>query len=319
MKKILWRILCGLLFINVLPQAVVADNIIHTVKKGESLWKISRAYQVPIKELIKENNLDSSAPLQIGQKITIPNGENTVLPVSTAPVQSQGFYHTVAKGDTLWELSHRYKVPVDTILQVNNITSPQKLFVGKQVFIPIVQPAITRAQPNEKFLDYVYSLVVDGQTGTLRNWQYILIHHSATDMGNARSFDNYHRYKRRMANGLAYHFVITNGNKGPDGNIEVGPRWKNQINGGHVKSDFYNNVGIGICLVGNFEEYAPTGKQFASLVALVEVLQSVCGIPDENVLGHRHIKEGRTLCPGSLFPFHELQQMIHEKKVYLKR
>jgi len=68
-------------------------------------------------------------------------------------------------------------------------------------------------------------------------WQFIVVHNSGTRQGNARAFDYYHRHVRRMQNGLAYHFVIGNGTSTGNGQIEVGDRWRRQINGGHVHSD----------------------------------------------------------------------------------
>ena len=57
-----------------------------------------------------------------------------------------------------------------------------------------------------------------------------------------------------MQNGLAYHFVIGNGTDTQDGQIEMGSRWLKQLQGGHVKNHYINEVGIGICLVGNFKK-----------------------------------------------------------------
>src|SRR5438477_2873081 len=71
-----------------------------------------------------------------------------------------------------------------------------------------------------------------------QRWQFIVVHNSGTRQGNARVFDYYHRHVRRMQNGLAYHFVIGNGTSTGNGQIEVGDRWRRQINGGHVHSDY---------------------------------------------------------------------------------
>src|SRR5207248_10158489 len=67
-----------------------------------------------------------------------------------------------------------------------------------------------------------------------------ILHNSGTRQGNARVFDYYHKHVRRMQNGLAYHFVIGNGTSTGNGQIEVGDRWRRQINGGHVHSDYLN-------------------------------------------------------------------------------
>jgi N-acetyl-anhydromuramyl-L-alanine amidase AmpD len=103
-----------------------------------------------------------------------------------------------------------------------------------------------------------------------------------------------------MENGLAYHFVIGNGQGSPDGHVEVGNRWTGQIQGGHVKSLALNEVSIGICLVGNFEKTVPTEKQLAATEDLVRYL-SERAVPGElDLCLHRDLEA--TLCPGRLFP-----------------
>lgn len=135
-------------------------------------------------------------------------------------------------------------------------------------------------------------------------WRYIVVHHSATPAGSARAFDEFHRNKRGWDRGLGYHFVIGNGNGSGNGLVETGHRWTQQIDGAHAGSAQYNQHGIGICLVGDFEIGNPTGKQMGSLVELVKELQRVCNIPSENVILHRHMRD--TQCPGSDFPYYEL-------------
>ena len=90
-----------------------------------------------------------------------------------------------------------------------------------------------------------------------RRWRYIVVHNSGTRQGNAKTFDYYHLHVRHMPNGLAYHFVIGNGTSSGNGEIEIGNRWTRQINGGHVHSDYLNNIALGICLVGDFNRDLP--------------------------------------------------------------
>jgi len=146
-------------------------------------------------------------------------------------------------------------------------------------------------------------------------WQYIVIHHSASPSGNAAAFDRAHRGKGW--DGLAYHFVITNGKGGADGALEVSPRWWAQKHGAHAgglptdapadSRNGFNEFGIGICLVGNFEKRAPSTAQLKTLSRLIMRLRGMFEIPAENVVGHRHVKS--TACPGSRFPWRTLFQM----------
>lgn len=142
-------------------------------------------------------------------------------------------------------------------------------------------------------------------------WKYIIVHNSGTRQGNARIFDTYHRRVRKMQNGLAYHFVIGNGNSSGDGEIEIGPRWTRQINGGHVASDYLNNIAIGICLVGDLNRDQPTQDQLAALDELAVYLRGRVGKIKGKpaiVLPHRKINPKPTDCPGDRFPYGWLQK-----------
>jgi hypothetical protein len=133
-----------------------------------------------------------------------------------------------------------------------------------------------------------------------RRWQYLVIHHSATATGNASSIDRAHR--DRGFDGLGYDFVIGNGTNSPDGVVEVGYRWRQQITGAHAKTagNFMNEHGVGICLVGDFTRTRPTPAQMRSLDRLCTFLAQYCGISASNLRMHGDVKS--TECPGKLFP-----------------
>ena len=141
------------------------------------------------------------------------------------------------------------------------------------------------------------------RTNGYRLWKYIVVHHSATDRGNAASFDRSHRLERGWDE-LGYHFVIDNGDGGPDGRIEVGSRWTKQKWGAHTggtPGNEYNNHGIGICLVGDFSNHMPSRAQIASLERLVRHLARKYNIDPSNVIGHREAPNSSTSCPGGSF------------------
>ncbi len=142
----------------------------------------------------------------------------------------------------------------------------------------------------------------------LRHWKHIVLHHSASAHGNALEFHRFHKNERGW-DGLAYHFVIGNGTGSGDGEIEVGYRWTDQIHGAHAGNPEYNQYGIGICLVGNFEETAPTPAQRESLRALLRWLMERCEIPSTEIVRHKDVREG-TECPGKNFPFEEIVREV---------
>jgi hypothetical protein len=128
------------------------------------------------------------------------------------------------------------------------------------------------------------------------HWRWIVIHHSATPAGSAAVFDREHRNKGWDE--LGYHFVIGNGTLTGDGLVEVGPRWPKQKYGAHAKTPTqeYNQFGIGICLVGNFDLESPTPAQMKSLAKLTAYLMQTYHIPASHVIGHCDTKP--TDCPG---------------------
>ena len=131
---------------------------------------------------------------------------------------------------------------------------------------------------------------------TPRPWRWIVVHHSATTTGGAAAFDKMHRAKGWDE--LGYDFVIGNGTDTGNGQVEVGSRWVKQKIGAHAKTsdNRFNEYGIGICLVGNFDEERPTPEQVKSLDKLIAYLMVTYHISPDNILRHGQTKP--TDCPG---------------------
>ena len=114
-------------------------------------------------------------------------------------------------------------------------------------------------------------------TSQMAKWNYIYIHHSATPAGSADSL------KGSDAT-LADHFVIGNGEGAGDGEIQVGVRWKQQIQAGRIPgADYIDRSCLSICLVGDFSQNKPSETQERQLVQLVTALQSRLHIPASRV------------------------------------
>ncbi len=137
--------------------------------------------------------------------------------------------------------------------------------------------------------------------GISKRWECIVIHHSASDKSTPQGMEAYH-VRDRGWDALGYHFVIGNGVKFEDGRVHVGERWTRQMIGAHCKvpGNYYNEHGIGICLIGNLEHHAPTARQISSLAKLASFLSGRCGIPKSRILTHGGVT-GKTQCPGRRF------------------
>lgn len=145
-----------------------------------------------------------------------------------------------------------------------------------------------------------------------RDWKWIVLHHSDDESGNMEKYDRYHRDEKGWENGCGYHFVVGNGTLSADGEIEIGPRWPRQLQGAHAKvpGNRYNERGIGICLVGDFDIGAqgPSSGQMDGLVDLVRWLKARYGIEDADIMGHCDCCS--TCCPGRNFPWAEFRRRI---------
>lgn len=218
---------------------------------------------------------------------SIPSISSTQLPSpsSVMPLRHD-IFHAVSPGETLWRISKMYDVEIGTIIKANNLKSESKIAMGQRLLIPHAAP-----------LRPIIPLYKTDK------WSYIIIHHSATDVGNAYSLYDMH-LRRGFWNGLGYHFVIDNGTFGKaQGQIEISPRWLKQQDGAHCKADSMNKIGIGICLVGNFSKEDVSSRQLDSLVYLVRVLQKYYNIPTANIMGHGQVPGAATECPGLKFPW----------------
>lgn len=94
---------------------------IHVVRPGETLWGISKAYGVPLNQLIKTNEIPNPNNLVVGQTIVIPGF---------------GRYHWIRPGESLFQISRRYNVPVQEIMRINRISNPYQIPVGLRIYIP---------------------------------------------------------------------------------------------------------------------------------------------------------------------------------------
>lgn len=96
----------------------------YIVKKGDSLWSISRMYNITVDELKKLNNLSTNL-LQIGQVLKLPSTDQSSL----------NNLYTVKKGDSLWSISRMFGVTVSELKSVNNLSS-NLLSIGQVLRIP---------------------------------------------------------------------------------------------------------------------------------------------------------------------------------------
>jgi N-acetyl-anhydromuramyl-L-alanine amidase AmpD len=202
----------------------------------------------------------------------------------------------VKKNDTLSLIARVSGVELQDLANANGISLKDPIYPGQRLKVP--SGPVAAPVPD---LPSSVQRAIDRAPVRRGRWKYIVVHHSATSAGSAKGMDEYHRTRRHMENGLAYHFVIGNGRGMKDGEVYVGNRWTRQLHGGHLSLDSLNEVSIGICLVGNFNQSKPTRKQIDALEALLESLMKRCGLKAGAVQTHKQIQPKHTECPGKRF------------------
>jgi LysM repeat protein len=119
----------------------------YTVKKGDSLWAISKRYSISLNELYAANGLNKTSVLKIGQQIQIPveGGSAMVNTVTADAYQPSSFNtssesYTVKPGDTLSKIANQFDTSVRSIKAANSKTSDM-IRVGEKLLIPAGQNA----------------------------------------------------------------------------------------------------------------------------------------------------------------------------------
>jgi len=122
----------------------------HKVRRGDTISRISKCYRISMTTLLKANNLHSSK-LKIGQHLRIPyrttkyvllkKGESAKEYYTAASGKGQMILHELQRGETLSKVSKRYNVPVELIIQWNDIDDVRRVRAGKQLALYLEQNA----------------------------------------------------------------------------------------------------------------------------------------------------------------------------------
>lgn len=112
-------------------------STIHTVKKNDTLWGISKQYGVSIQSIKQANNKGNDQTF-IGEQLHIPGSVNsneiTVHQNATPANISGQIIYQVQPGDSLETIAKRYNVTIQSIKQMNN-TIENKLYTGQHLKI----------------------------------------------------------------------------------------------------------------------------------------------------------------------------------------
>jgi murein DD-endopeptidase MepM/ murein hydrolase activator NlpD len=110
------RLLAAALALLLVPAAARAE--VYTVQKGETLYRISRKFDVPVAVLQSLNGLGDPSQLQVGAQLRLPER------------------YSVQKGDTLYGIARAHKLPLTDLIRLNGIREGDTLRAGQVLYVP---------------------------------------------------------------------------------------------------------------------------------------------------------------------------------------
>jgi|GEM_PF-1488883 len=170
MKKIIFIIL----LFNSIFHSVNAQYKTHELQKDETIWRLSKKYDVSVDEICRLNGISDVTAVKYGTVLKIPEkskNENT----------TNYIIHILKKNETIWRLSKKYNTTVEKICTLNNIKDISNIKIGAKIKIPV----------NYEYLDY--DLPINGQVKTFTSAHFRGIYiftNSINDNRNVYTIDN---------------------------------------------------------------------------------------------------------------------------------
>ncbi len=102
----------------------------YTVRRGDSLWKIAKRYNVSVSQLTRWNSLSKGDILKLGRKLAVwPHGKGKSKNRSTQNTK----HYTVRRGDSLDRISRRFKVSINDLVNWNALDKNKYLQPGQKL------------------------------------------------------------------------------------------------------------------------------------------------------------------------------------------
>jgi membrane-bound lytic murein transglycosylase D len=118
-----------------------ADGSVYTVRSGDTMWDIARAFGTTVDALRQNNYIERGSRIYVGQKLKIPASARNLKSsqassrqyVSTSDVSSEPTTskHRVRSGDTLWDIARRYGTTTSAIRRMNGLGRSSRIYPGQ--------------------------------------------------------------------------------------------------------------------------------------------------------------------------------------------
>ena len=153
---------------------------IHIVKIGDTVTSIAKYYLVNKSQIIQLNNLKDENYIFVGQNLVISESANNSKKYSDLINN----YHIVKMGESLTEISNKYNVNLENLIEINNLKNPDSIKVGQKLLLSKNEPTSSdnyQITNNEKSNELIESdkqiygpLVIQSKSYKIRNGRKVL-------------------------------------------------------------------------------------------------------------------------------------------------
>jgi len=109
-------------------QSQTPDGPVYVVQSGDTLSDIAARFGLSLNELLTANPMSDPNRIHPGDRLVIPGLEGV-----------SGEIHALrlGVGESLQGLSWRYGTPVEALVRLNHLLSPEQLYVGVELLVPV--------------------------------------------------------------------------------------------------------------------------------------------------------------------------------------
>ncbi len=121
-----------------------ADNSVYTVRSGDTMWDIARAFGTTVNALRRINYIERGSRIYVGQKLKIPSSAKKLKDMnrtssdrayvsaeSQTENESRGKTHKVRSGDTLWDIARKYGTTTAQLRRLNGLGRSSRIYPGQ--------------------------------------------------------------------------------------------------------------------------------------------------------------------------------------------